>query len=116
MVYQLTTIFPFDTNLFLRSDWYDRYDVCEVYPLRESHFRIIASARIKKSPTRDASLEFCTQNEIIILTGAIFVIWNYISDTWIKWESDLHTVHLQASTKSPHVLNQAELLLPDLHL
>lgn len=102
MIYQLAIIFHSDANLFLRSNGFKRYDVCKVYPLRESHFRIIASARIEQSWD---CVEFCTHNEIIIRADAILIVWNYTMDAWIKWESNLRTDHPHESTKSLRVLN-----------
>lgn len=76
-----------DYFLLIRIHQYRRYDVCEIYPLRESEFRVVASACIERFLTSEEY--WCTENEIVIHGETAFIVWCYVSDTWIRWESNL---------------------------
>lgn len=81
----LRLILAVDSNQVIHQ--YRRYDVCEIYPLRESEFRVVASACIERFLTSEEY--WCTENEIVIHGETAFIVWCYVSDTWIRWESNL---------------------------
>lgn len=70
----------------LRSLRHKRYDVCEIYPLRESHFRVVASAYLEDLPNNDI---WCTEKDVVIHGSRIFIVWNWVADTWVQWESNI---------------------------
>lgn len=70
----------------LRSLGHKRYDVYEIYPLRESYFRMIASTYLEDLPNSDI---WCTERDVVIHGSGTFIVWNWVADTWVQWESNI---------------------------
>ncbi|KAF7966285.1 hypothetical protein HWV62_39227 [Athelia sp. TMB] len=67
---------------------YRRYDHYVIYPLETCpEFCLLASACIESQADNET---MTTAQELAIFTESNFVvIWNYVSDTWIQWQSDM---------------------------
>ena len=101
-------------NIFRQRD-YRRYDHYVVYPLKTCpEFCLLASACIESQSDNET---LTTAQEIIIFTESNFVvIWNYVSDTWIQWQSDLTVGYGEVSSPRHQRIGNADIRFSDVHM